>query len=427
MRLAIATSIALGATASLAGGVNVVRSEDGNRCTVTAEGPKKDDVPNILKAFAECGNGGTVVFPAEQSYWIATRLNPRVHNIKIEWKGQWTLSDDLAYWRKNSYPVEFQNHAAGVVFSGDGISINGYGTGGIHGNGEAWYNAEEAHTKPGRPMPFVFWNVSSVVVRNFFVKQPPLWAVNIMNGTDMVFDNIYVNATATRAPWGKNWVQNTDGFDTMDAKNIRLHNFVYQGGDDCIAIKPRSCNIEVRNVTCRGGNGIAIGSLGQYLEDSSVENVVIRDVKIIRYNEDMHNSAYIKTWIGGQASQKGYESAGKPRGGGWGIVRNLTFLNFDVEDADGGPAITQDNGNNGSFSGTSKLEISNIRFENFTGYLHGRGTTASVSCSKAKPCRDIVFKNINLRPSKGDTKLGTAKCSNVPSGAVKGLTGSGCG
>lgn len=66
----------------------------------------------------------------------------------------------------------------------------------------------------------------------------------------------------------------------MDANNITLEYFVYQGGDDCIAIKPRSYNINIRNVTCRGGNGIAIGSLGQYLEDSSVENVSISDVKV---------------------------------------------------------------------------------------------------------------------------------------------------
>lgn len=62
-----------------------------------------------------------------------------------------------------------------------------------------------------------------------FVKQPQLWAVNVMNGTNMWFDDIYVNATALSAPWGKNWVQNTDGFDTMDAHNIALTNFVYQG------------------------------------------------------------------------------------------------------------------------------------------------------------------------------------------------------
>lgn len=68
--------------------------------------------------------------------------------------------------------------------------------------------------------------------------------------------------------------------DTMDAQNIRLTNFVYQGGDDCIAIKPRSYNVFVQNATCHGGNGMAIGSLGQYLEDSSVENVIMNDVNV---------------------------------------------------------------------------------------------------------------------------------------------------
>lgn len=61
-------------------------------------------------------------------------------------------------------------------------------------------------------MPFVFWNVSDVTVKQFFVKQPPLWSCNIMNGTDMWFDELLCNATASQAPYGVNWVQNTDGF-----------------------------------------------------------------------------------------------------------------------------------------------------------------------------------------------------------------------
>jgi len=204
------------------------------------------------------------------------------------------FSDNLDYWRKNNYPIAFQNHRAGFILSGSHIEIDGFRVGGIHGNGDAWYNAEQARTKEGRPMPFVLWNVTDVIVRGFSIWQPQLWAINIMNGTNMVFENIYVNATASKAPWGKNWVQNTDGFDTMDARNISLTNLTYQGGDDCIAIKPRSYDIRVSNVLCRGGNGIAVGSLGQYLEDSSVENVLVENVRVIRYNEDMHNSAYIK-------------------------------------------------------------------------------------------------------------------------------------
>lgn len=183
------------------------------------------------------------------------------------------LSDNLTYWRNNSYPVAFQNHAAGIVFTGDRIHITGEGGGGINGNGNAWYNAEQAVTQPGRPMPFVFWNVSEVFVEHckfplfpifylreeysangkrfgnkVFVKDSPLWTINIMNGTNMWFDDMLANSTAVNVPYGTNWVQNTDGFDTMDAHNIKLTNFWYQGGDDCIAIKPRSYNIWAQNV-----------------------------------------------------------------------------------------------------------------------------------------------------------------------------------
>lgn len=49
-------------------------------------------------------------------------------------------------------------------------------------------------------------------MENFHVKDPQLWSINIMNGTNMRFNNIYCNATAVDAPYGENWVQNTDGF-----------------------------------------------------------------------------------------------------------------------------------------------------------------------------------------------------------------------
>lgn len=209
-----------------------------NTCIVKANGHQKDDAPDILRAFKDCGHGGTVIFPEDQSYWIATCLNPVVNDVVIEWRGKWTVSnvdnpsiastntdhfkfsDDLDYWRNNSYPIAFQNHAAGFIITGDNIKIDGYGTGGIDGNGNVWYTAEKGSTKPGRPMPFVFWNVSEVSVENFYVKDPQLWSLNIMNGTNMRFNNIYCNATAVDAPYGSNWVQNTDGFGTYTSPRV---------------------------------------------------------------------------------------------------------------------------------------------------------------------------------------------------------------
>lgn len=145
--------------------------QTGKRCTVLALGNQTDDTPQILSAFESCNNGGTVVFPETQNYWIATRLNPILHDVTIEWGGVWTLSDNLTYWRANGYPITFQNHHAGFIISGERIHINGArtngtGTGGINGNGNAWYNVEQAVTQPGRPMPFVFWNISHVKVEH---------------------------------------------------------------------------------------------------------------------------------------------------------------------------------------------------------------------------------------------------------------------
>jgi polygalacturonase len=141
------------------------------------------------------------------------------------------FSQDLEYWRNNNYHIEFQNHAAGFVLTGDHIRIDGHGTGGIDGNGQVWYwdernetaSATVGATRPGRPMPFMLWNVSDVDVRNFHVVQPQLWAINMMNATNIVFDNIYVNATSPEAPAGKNWVQNTDGFSKLGIVSGKRH------------------------------------------------------------------------------------------------------------------------------------------------------------------------------------------------------------
>ncbi|RMZ20319.1 hypothetical protein D0859_15681 [Hortaea werneckii] len=426
------------------------RREGRPTCTVFAGSSNAtDDVPTILRAFKDCGHGGNVVFPEGQQYHINSKLNPIVNDVNIEWRGEWVFSENTTYWRNNNYHIEFQNHAAGFVLTGDHIRIDGYGTGGIDGNGEVWYYAERGNdtvgaTQPGRPIPFQLWNVSDVTIKNFHVVQPQLWAINMMNATDIVADNIYVNATSPEAPPGYNWVQNTDGFNTMDTRNVHLTNFVYQGGDDCVAIKPRSYNFYGHNITCISGNGIAIGSLGQYLTDASVENVVIDHATIIKGGAqgNIGNGAYIKTWVGELVSggDRDYESDYQPRGGGWGHVTNMLFSNFVIHGAKNGGAITQNSGDNGTAAGTSNMLISksiirmdamilftdllapgNVAFANWTGYLDDRDTAASVSCSEQNPCYNIDYRNFTLYTSSNDTVKAGASCKWTEKGTVHGV------
>lgn len=70
---------------------------NGKTCTVKAHGNKQDDTPSILAAFKDCNNGGIVVFPEEENYWIGTKLNPVLSDVTIEWKGIWTVCSIVPY------------------------------------------------------------------------------------------------------------------------------------------------------------------------------------------------------------------------------------------------------------------------------------------------------------------------------------------
>jgi galacturan 1,4-alpha-galacturonidase len=108
-------------------------------------------------------------------------------------------------------------------------------------------------------------------------------------------------------------------------------------------------------------------------------------------------------------------------------VQNIRFENFHVVGASIGPDISQDSGDNGSYPGTSKMEISNIAFVNFTGYLAGaKGTrTAAISCSSVYPCYNIALKGVDLQPSVNASAQTEAvgTCAYVAPGGVSGLSG----
>jgi galacturan 1,4-alpha-galacturonidase len=80
-------------------------SEPGKTCTVVPLGDNKDDVTQILDAFSECNNGGTVVFPEGKTYNIASRLNPVMYDVTVEWHGVWLVLESIAAYRSWSDPV----------------------------------------------------------------------------------------------------------------------------------------------------------------------------------------------------------------------------------------------------------------------------------------------------------------------------------
>lgn len=110
-------------------------------------------------------------------------------------------------------------------------------------------------------------------------------------------------------------------------------------------------------------------------------------------------------------------------------MQNIRFENFYVQGAGIGPFITQDTGDNGSYPGTSLMQISNIEFVNFTGYTTGGegDTTAEISCSYVYPCFNIALLNISLADAaNGTEESAQGSCQYIAPNGVAGLTGSGC-
>jgi galacturan 1,4-alpha-galacturonidase len=112
-----------------------------------------------------------------------------------------------------------------------------------------------------------------------------------------------------------------------------------------------------------------------------------------------------------------------------GIVKNILFSNFLLHGPSIAAQITQNSGNNGSYSGSSLMEISDVTFSKFTGYTTGgKGNrTAAVSCSTVKPCFDILFDNFEVASEENGTEFGAqGTCSYIQKGGVVGLEGAGC-
>ncbi|CAE6440706.1 unnamed protein product, partial [Rhizoctonia solani] len=138
-----------------------------------------------------------------------------------------------------------------------------------------------------------------------------MWTMTVMHSEDVLLENIFVSSRSKNG----NPARNTDGADTIASNHITFRGWEVENGDDSIALKANSTNILMENMVFRRGQGITMGSIGQYNGIYEyIENVVARNITCIgtRY------VARIKTWTG---IQKGYPPNGG--GGGTGVVRNI--------------------------------------------------------------------------------------------------------
>lgn len=137
-----------------------------------SNGGGKDDAPQILEAFHDCNNGGTVVLDA--NYTIASPLDLTfLDSVDVAISGTINFSGDVDYWIAHSFKYAYQASSAMWRFGGRDVNIYGNGTGLINGNGQPWYQRFHENATLQRPVLLVLDGLQGGSVTGLSMINPP--------------------------------------------------------------------------------------------------------------------------------------------------------------------------------------------------------------------------------------------------------------
>lgn len=142
-------------------------------CKVASNGSRdEDDAPQILEAFHDCNNGGTVVLDA--NYTIASPLDLTfLESVDVAISGTINFSGDVDYWIANSFKYVYQASSAMWRFGGKDVNIYGNGMGLINGNGQPWYGRFAQNATLQRPVLLVLDGLHGGSVTGLAMQYPP--------------------------------------------------------------------------------------------------------------------------------------------------------------------------------------------------------------------------------------------------------------
>lgn len=365
---------------------------EGTTCEIypealTHNGQAVDDAPSIHQAFDLCGINGTVIF-TNNTFNVNSVLNTtNLINCDVSLRGELRFSTNIPYWKSHVYSVIYQNQSTAWLFGGTNVTLRGEG-GWLNGNGQTWYTEnQDASNQPGRPISITFYNSTNLWADGLTIIQPQFWATFVWQSTNVSLTNLFVNATSDDE-WG---TMNTDGYDSWRSSDLLVENATIINGDDCVAAKGNTTNLLVRNVTCIGSTGMTIGSIGQYPDwPDYVQNVTFDNVRCLNCTD----GAYVKTWQGIPVDE---DANGDVGGGGTGLVKNVTFKNFEMVNVGLPIQISQCIYSESSGAcNTSTLQIEDVSWVNITG-TSKYNIAASMYCSDEVPCPNIRFENVSLQ------------------------------
>ncbi|KAL3290716.1 glycoside hydrolase family 28 protein [Colletotrichum asianum] len=376
------------------------RQAKSTQCVVPANGDGSDETPAILAAFDKCKTDGHIVFENVTYHIGQVMKTTDLNNVKIDIKGTLLWSKNTTYWLENSLPVGYQNQTTAWVLGGKHLDVSGFGYGTFDGNGQTWYDLVKGESNYPSLMLYCLTEQKIPSSRVFGLSKLKCGQSQSRGPNAFSFK---IFTSTTQAPTGTQLVILTAltpcsrTTSTSVAGQLRMA---------MTALQPRpTTNILIEDVEFHDGQGVAIGSIGQYAgQFETIENVTVRNVLA-------HGSRYagrIKTWTG---EQLGYP----PNGGGAGLG---CWDNVTIYDAEQAPIYVMQcityNGQQGNCS-SSLFDISNISFTNFRGTLQG-SRIAYLQCSWAHGgCDDVRIENMNFTNISVDppTPATGYSCSNI--------------
>ncbi|KAI1755718.1 polygalacturonase [Xylaria castorea] len=380
-------------------------------CSVAALGGDGDDATQILDAFHDCNNGGTVVLDSD--YTIATALDLTfLDSVDVALSGSITFKADIDYWVANSFKYAFQSSTAFWKIGGRDINIYGGGLGVIDGSGQPWWDGFASNSSLLRPISLVLDGLQGGSVTGIRMINPPNWFNLIANSSDILISDMVLTAKSSNS----NPVKNSDGWDTYRSDHVVIQNSVINNTDDCVSFKPNSTNIVVQGLKCHGSHGISVGSLGQYVEQYDiVENVYI-------YNNtmsDASDAARIKVWPGVHSDFEPILSGG----GGSGYVRNITYERYESINNDWAIEVNQCYGQSNKTLCElypSNMTISDIYFIDMWGTTSSKydPKVGTLVCSSPEQCYNFYAKNVSITSPKGKSQW---ICSNFDTLGLEGF------
>ncbi|RAL65346.1 hypothetical protein DID88_000914 [Monilinia fructigena] len=153
-----------------------------------------------------------------------------------------------------------------VLIHGRGITITGAPGHVIEGNGAAYWDGLGSNGGGKKPNHFiVVEDVVNSVITNLNIKNWPVHCFYINRAKGLTISGLTLDNSAGDAPNSKSHgdkaSHNSDGFDISSSDRVTIKNTVVKNQDDCVAVTSGT-NILITGMTCSGGHGLSIGSIG---------------------------------------------------------------------------------------------------------------------------------------------------------------------